>query len=45
MKAIESANIDDIRVAQAPDPRWNVILEAWYQQTTDAFHNNNPDRV
>ena len=28
MKAEESANIDDIRVAQAPDPRWNVILEA-----------------
>ena len=37
MKAVESANIDDIRVAQAPGPWWNVVLKALYQQITDSF--------
>ena len=45
MKAKESANIYDIRVAQSPEPRRNVVLEAWYQQTTDKFRINNPNRV
>ena len=45
IKAAESANIADIFVVQAPGPRWNVVLEAWYQQTTDSFCNNNPDWI
>ena len=39
------ANIDNIRVTQAPDPWWNLVLKAWSQQITYAFRNNNPDRV
>ena len=45
MKAAELANIDDICVAQQPGPLWNVVLKAWYQKNTDAFCNNNPDRI
>ena len=45
MKAAESAIIYNIRVAQAPGPQWNFVLKAWYQKITDAFRNNNPNRV
>ena len=45
MKAEESANIDNIRVVQASGPRWNIVLKSWSQQSTDAFCNNNPNRV
>ena len=45
MKAVELANIENTRVAQAPGPWWNVVLKAWSQQIMDAFHNNNPNRI
>ena len=45
VKAEESANIDDISVDQSPGPQWNVVLKSWSQKITDAFCNNNPDRV
>ena len=45
MKAEKLANIDNIRVAQAPAPLWNVVLKAWSQKITDEFCNNNIDQV
>ena len=45
MKVSQLANINNIRVAQSPGPRCNVILKAWSQQITDAFCNNNTDQV
>ena len=45
IKAEKLANIDNIRVAQAPVPLWNVVLKAWSQKITDEFCNNNIDQV
>ena len=43
MKALELANIYNIHVAQVPDLWRNVVLKAWSQKITDAFHNSIPN--